>query len=170
MITMQMEGTDIVSKSLRNIGLSMRDKKVLIKDVIRPAAKIVNGVMQSKTPILQDGATFNVYSKGKLYAKINKGQLKKSVGIFSTAATRRYPALNIGPRFKRGSWKSPEKGGWFFYFIQLGVRGNNRVAPNTFIMDSYQATKNPAASIMTTNILKMLKRMNKVNGDHFEIV
>jgi hypothetical protein len=44
MITMQMEGTDIVSKSLRNIGLSMRDKKVLIKDVIRPAAKVVNGV------------------------------------------------------------------------------------------------------------------------------
>jgi hypothetical protein len=170
MITMQMEGTDIVSKSLRNIGLSMRDKKVLIKDVIRPAAKVVNGVMQSKTPILQDGATFNIYRNGSIYAKINKGQLKKSVGIFSTAATRRYPALNIGPRYKGGSWKSPEKGGWFFYFVQLGVRGNNRVAPNTFIMDSYQATKNPAASIMTTNILKMLKRMNKVNGDHFEIV
>jgi hypothetical protein len=170
MITMQMEGTDIVSKSLRNIGLSMRDKKVLIKDVIRPAAKVVNGVMQGKAPILQDGATFNIYRNGSIYAKINKGQLKKSVGIFSTAATRRYPALNIGPRYKGGSWKSPEKGGWFFYFIQLGVRGNNKVAPNTFIMDSYQATKNPAASIMTTNILKMLKRMNKVNGDHFEIV
>jgi hypothetical protein len=75
--------------------------------------------MQSKTPILQDGATFNVYSKGKLYAKINKGQLKKSVGIFSTAATRRYPALNIGPRFKRGSWKSPEKGRMVFLFYSI---------------------------------------------------
>lgn len=177
MITFKLEGQKIVSEALENIGLSMQDKKKLEKDVLRPAAKIVVKVMRSKAPKLKGNRSFDVYRTAKLkkgmrapkgmgqvYARIKSGQLRKSIWYFNTPSTKRYPALNIGPRYKKGVWAKPEKGGWHMHFVQAGYRGNNKVAPNTFVMDSFIATSKGVGNLMKKNTMRMLKKMVKVEG------
>ena len=177
MITFKLENQNIVSEALENIALSMQDKKKLEKQVLMPAAKIVVKVMRAKAPKLSGNRPFDIYrtaklkkgmrapkGMGQIYASITPNQLKNSINWFRTTATRKYPALNIGPRYKKGVWKNPDKEGWFMHFVQAGFRGKNKVAPNTFVMDSLIATKNGVSNLMKVRTLKLLDKMVKVKG------
>ena len=181
MITMKLEGAKMFSMELRNIGLSMQDKKKLIKDVILPSAKIVRKSMREAAPKLEGASSFNVYrtpkwnknmrapkGMGVIYAKIKPGQLKKSVGIIHTPATRKYPGLNIAPRYKKGVWKNPEKGGWYMHFVQFGTP---TTIAKPFVLQSFVAVESMIKRLLENDTLKMLKRIVRKHGhNHFEII
>lgn len=181
MIDFKLEGGKAVSMALRDIGLSMTDKKKLIKEVITPAAKIVRSEMRKKAPVLTGYPSFNVYrtpkmsrkmrapkGMGVIYVKIKPQQLKKSVGIFHTKATRVFPALNVGPRYKIGVWKKPEKGGWYMHMVQFGTPTTQAIP---FVLQAFVAVKSQVKNILENSTLNLLKRMVKVHGrNHFEIV
>tara|TARA_R110000824_G_scaffold5803_2_gene26718 strand:- start:782 stop:1327 length:546 start_codon:yes stop_codon:yes gene_type:complete len=181
MIKMKLEGTQMFSTELRNIGLSMQDKKKLIKEVILPSAKIVRKTMREAAPKLEGAPSFNVYrtpkisgkmkapkGMGVIYAKIKPGQLKKSVGIIRTSATRKYPALNIGPRYKKGVWVNPEKGGWYMHMVQFGTP---TTIAKPFVLQSFIAVESLVKRLLENDTLKMLKRMVRKHGhNHFKII
>lgn len=177
MIEFHPEGFQQVSKQLEAIALGVDDKRKVVKQVLRHGAKIVNKTMKDKTPVIKGGETFNVYrtnkinkgqrapkGMGKIYVKIKPGTLRKSVGIFQTKASRKFPGINIGPRFKSGVWKSPEKGGWFQYFVQTGSRGKFNVPPVTFVADSFRATSAKVKTVLETKMKSFVHRLVKANG------
>lgn len=78
-----------------------------------------------KSEIKDADGQFTVYRNGGIYAEIPKGTLKKSIGIgrSKTRNNRLFSAFWVGPRVK-GSFKDPEKGGWFAHFVNYGYLNN----------------------------------------------
>jgi hypothetical protein len=85
----------------------------------RSAMKLTQDAM--KAEIKDASETFKVYRNGGLYAEIKPGTLAKSIGIGKSKVNnpRLFSAYWVGPRVK-GSFKDPEKGGWFAHFINYG--------------------------------------------------
>tara|TARA_R110002051_G_scaffold103198_1_gene174955 strand:- start:18159 stop:18719 length:561 start_codon:yes stop_codon:yes gene_type:complete len=172
-ITIELKGKGLFFDAMKGIVRGVNEPKDLVKEVIRPAAKIVAKVMRQKTPVLKSGV-FNVYRTPKLsgkmkapkgmgviYAAIAAGTLKKSVGIFTTPASKKARALNVGPRYKRGVWKKPTKGGWFMHFVQFGT---DSVAPQPFVLPALLASRSGAGNLMKKNMGKLLARVVTKNG------
>tara|TARA_R110000796_G_scaffold15533_2_gene49317 strand:+ start:8909 stop:9415 length:507 start_codon:yes stop_codon:yes gene_type:complete len=161
MITMKLEGGKLTSQIFWDITRDIKDRKEIIKTVIKPAAKIVLKVMRETTPVLEGHPAFNVYRNGKLYVSIKPKQLKKSVGIFSTPATRKAGALNIGPRYKKGVWTKPEKGGWFMHMVQFGTA---YVEPQPFVLQALMSTKSGVSKLLQMGMEKRLKQVVRKDG------
>jgi hypothetical protein len=92
----------------RELGKLQRDAMALTRDAMRAEIKDAS-------------ETFKVYRNGGLYAEIKPGTLAKSIGIGKSKVNnaRLFSAYWVGPRVK-GSFKDPEKGGWFAHFINYG--------------------------------------------------
>ena len=98
---------------------------------------------------------------GVIYAAIKSGTLKKSVGIFTTPASRRARALNVGPRYKRGVWKKPTKGGWFMHVVQFGT---DTVRAQPFVLQSLLATRSGVAGLMKKNMKQLVDKVTMKEG------
>jgi hypothetical protein len=92
----------------RDLGKLQRDAMALTRDAMRAEIKDAS-------------ETFKIYRNGGLYAEIKPGTLAKSIGIGKSKVNnaRLFSAYWVGPRVK-GSFKDPERGGWFAHFINYG--------------------------------------------------
>ena len=158
MITMKLEGAKMFSMELRNIGLSMQDKKKLISQVILPSAKIVRKSMREAAPKLEGASSFNVYRTPKWNKNM---KAPKGMGVI-------YAKINIAPRYKKGVWVNPEKGGWYMHMVQFGTP---TTIAKPFVLQSFVAVESMIKRLLENDTLKMLKRMVTKHGhNHFEII
>ena len=179
MITMNLEGHKEMGVAIGTIIKGVNDKKAIIKEAIRPAAKIVTKVMRQKAPKLTGYPSFNVYrtpkqkpgtaapkGMGKIYVKIKPGQLRKSIFHFATNATRKAGALNVGPRYKKGVWAKPEKGGWYMHMVQFGAQN---VKAQPFVSQALIASSKGAGNLMAIGMKRILKNAAAKTGGKIEI-
>lgn len=173
MITMKLEGSNLTNSVFINVVKNVNDRRMLIKEVIIPAAKIVKKVMVQKAPVLKAPA-FNVYrtpkknkkqkapkGMGMIYVSIKPNQLKKSISYFQTAATKRAGAVNIGPRYKKGIWKKPDKGGWYMHMVQFGT---DTVKAQPFVLQALLATQSGVAKMLKNGMNNRLRNIVKKDG------
>lgn len=134
MITVELEGGPQFQSALERIARDIRDPKLFLSKVLRPAARPLVEAIAGATPKLSGYPSFDVYrtpkksnkmkapkGMGKIYVKIKPNQLKDSIGVFTTAVSRRAPAVYVGPRYKFGKWKKPDLGGWYWAMVQYGT-------------------------------------------------
>lgn len=165
-ITVDFEGAVWMDDKLKEIGVDMNNNKQIIKRILKPAAKDVVKKMRIMAPILTSAPSFNVYrtpkisnkmkapkGMGKIYVKIKKGQLAQSINWFQTPASKKAPAINIGPRYKRGVWRKPDKGGWYMHMVQFGT---DFVESQPFVLPALMASVNKVSSTMKRGAKKML--------------
>jgi hypothetical protein len=116
-VRVSIEGIDEVMKKLKK--LDDRIKKKVLKSVARESLKPM--VQSYKRNIKDADEVFKVYRNGKVYAEIIPGQLRRSVGIKFPKYLNSANAFgaSVGPR-RSGSFKDPEKGGWYAGFINFG--------------------------------------------------
>lgn len=97
--------------------LDRRVSKSVLKKTARKALK--PAVRIYKSEIQDSDEVFAVYRKGKVYAEIIPGQLRRSIAIkFPRVQSDRLVA-SVGPR-KTGKYRHPEVGGWFAGFVSFG--------------------------------------------------
>ncbi len=116
-VRVSVEGAEEVMRKLKR--LDDRITKKILKKVARESLKPM--VESYKRNIKKSDETFVVYKKGRVYAEILPGQLKRSVGV---KFPRRYNTksnfyASVGPR-RSGAFKNPNKGGWYAGFINFG--------------------------------------------------
>jgi hypothetical protein len=156
MITMKLEGDLMAKKAFLDISMSVVEKKKLIKEVMIPAAKDVVKAMRAIAP--KASGVFNVYrtpkqkkgmrapnGMGKIYVSIKPGQLRKSIMYWRTAASTRAGGINVGPRYRSGVWKKPDKGGWYMHMVQFGT---DSVDANPFVLKGLDASRGSAGAKM----------------------
>lgn len=175
MITTRLEGDQIVLDGFKRLTDVVNDRKKIRKEVIMPAAKIVKKVMIGLAPRLDTAPAFNVYrtpkqkkgmrapnGMGNIYVSIKPGQLKKSIKVFSTRNSSRNGALYIGPKYKSGVWKKPDKGGWYMHMVQFGT---DSVKPQPFVKPALLATRKGVGNLMANNYKKLIREgANKSKG------
>tara|TARA_R100001244_G_scaffold121245_1_gene90879 strand:+ start:6471 stop:7016 length:546 start_codon:yes stop_codon:yes gene_type:complete len=174
MIRVDMLGDEQTRKAFLRIAKALGNDNELIKKVIKPAAKPLVKAMRELAPELQSAPVFKVYrtpkksrklkapkGMGKVVYTIKSGTLKKSIGIFTTPNSRKMPAIYVGPRYKFASWKAPEKGGWFWPFVQFGT---DLVKANTFILKAAMATRSNVLGIAKSLAKKRVVEVVNKNG------
>jgi HK97 gp10 family phage protein len=174
MITAKLEGSEIAIKGFKTILDVVNDRRKIKTQVIHPAAKIVKKVMIGLAPKF-NGTSFDVYrtpkasgsmrapnGMGKIYVSIKPGQLKNSIKAFTTRRSSKSGAMYIGPRYKSGTWKKPEKGGWYMHMVQFGTQF---VKPQPFVKQALLATKKGISNLMEKSYKKLLAEgANKTLG------
>jgi len=175
MITAELEGNQIALDGFDTILDIVNDRQKVKREVIHPAAKIVKKVMIGLAPLLTTATSFDVYrtpkasgsmrapnGMGKIYVSIKPGQLKKSIKAFTTRRSSKSGAMYIGPKYKSGVWKKPEKGGWYMHMVQFGTEF---VKPQPFVKPALLATKKGISNMMEKNYKKVLSQaVSKTNG------
>jgi hypothetical protein len=116
-VKVQLEGVDQLMRKIKK--LDDRIKKRIIKKVGKKALPPM--VDSYKRNIKSADEVFKVYRDGKIYAEIQPGQLKKSIGIKTPKSlqSRNVVGLSVGPRRTR-RFADPEKGGWYGGMINFG--------------------------------------------------
>tara|TARA_R110002020_G_scaffold159525_8_gene343430 strand:- start:77 stop:631 length:555 start_codon:yes stop_codon:yes gene_type:complete len=160
-------GDNELALAFKNIAKELENDAAVIREVLKPPAKII--VKSMRTAAKPMGKDFVVYrtpkkkkgmrapnSMGKIYATIKSGTLARSIGIFQTKISKRWPSVYIGPRYKKGVWTDPEKGGWFLNMVQYGTPF---VKPNPFIMKGFNAGKSAAKSLLLKLMKKKVKKI-----------
>jgi len=116
-VKVKLEGVEETMKKLKK--LDDRLKKRIIKKVGR---KSLPPMVDSYQKNIKDAdEVFKVYREGKIVYEIMPGQLRRSVGIKSPKAlqSKNVIGLSVGPR-RSGTYRNPEKGGWYAGFINFG--------------------------------------------------
>lgn len=134
----QIEGLENAMRLLHNVADDVLKEKIL-NQVLRPHAQSV-GVAAFKAEITDSLEPVEVFRNGKLYATIDIGQLRESIGVF-IGKSKEYPNVQIGPRVK-GKFSNPNVGGWFAHFANYGFAANNRYhsGPNMGFADRAAST------------------------------
>ena len=116
-VRVKLEGADELMRKLKK--LDDRVKKKVLKKVARESLKPM--VRSYKSNITDADEVFKVYRNGKIYAEIQPGQLKRSIGVKFPKHLNRSNVFgaSVGPR-RSGAYKSPTKGGWYGGFINFG--------------------------------------------------
>ena len=176
-VSFKLEGQQIASAAFKELLDAVNDRKKVEKEVIRPAAKILKKVMRQLAPVLNE-SSFDVYrtskkdsgmrapnGMGNIYVSIKPQQLRKSVQIFSTGKSRKSGALYVGPKYKSGVWKKPDKGGWYMHMVQFGTAS---VSPQPFVAPAMRGSSKGVANLMELGFKKILKRVCSRNKNVIE--
>ena len=131
-----------------NLGTITSGKVLGNKELIRAMNKIPYEVKKNKFFM----AVFRQAAKpiiAAARANINneEGQLKKSIKAFSTRASRRLPALYVGPKATGGSAKKNEQRGGGFYGAMVEY-GTESAAPHPFMRPAWDKSQNQAAELL----------------------
>jgi hypothetical protein len=126
----------------------------------RNAMRLTRDAMRSE--ITDSTETIKVYRNGGLYAEIEPGTLKRSIGIGKSKTNgpaRLFSAYWVGPRVK-GAFKDPEKGGWFAHFINYGnIKSGNYAGSNRGFADRAKSRTMPLVlAQFTANAKAYLER------------
>jgi HK97 gp10 family phage protein len=115
---------------------------------------------QASKPIIQSAraelSKYNEYSQ--------TGQLRKSIKAFSTKASRKLPALYVGPKATGGSAKKNDQRGGGFYGAMLEY-GTATSDPHPFMRPAWDKSQGSAGSILLEGsraiVEKVLQRETK---------
>tara|TARA_R100001086_G_scaffold146577_1_gene77552 strand:- start:2711 stop:3172 length:462 start_codon:yes stop_codon:yes gene_type:complete len=93
-------------------------------------------------------------------SKINndEGDLKRSIKAFSTRASRRLPAIYVGPKATGGSAKKNEQRGGGFYGAMVEY-GTTTAQPHPFMRPAWEQTQGSAASILLEGTRKIVEKI-----------
>jgi len=86
------------------------------------------------------------------------GRLKKSIGFFTTRASKKYMGAYVGPRVKGAFGKGKGKSGWYGPFVEYGDevmlwgKGTGKAQP--FFLPAWNATK----STMNKDMIKQAEK------------
>jgi len=138
----------------RDLGALQRNAMALTRDAMR-------------AEITDSSETIKVYRNGGLYAEIEPGTLKRSIGIGrskTNGPARLFSAYWVGPRVKN-AFKDPEKGGWFAHFINYGnIKSGNYSGSNRGFAERAKSRTMPLVLAKFTANAKVYleKEFNKV--------
>lgn len=148
-----------------NLGTITSGKVLGNKELIRAMNKIPYEVKKNKFFM----AVFRQAAKpiiAAARANINneEGQLKKSIKAFSTRASRRLPALYVGPKATGGSAKKNEQRGGGYYGAMVEY-GTATADPHPFMRPAWDKSQNQAGELLLRGaqaiVEKVLQRETK---------
>lgn len=148
-----------------NLGTITSGKVLGNKELIRAMNKIPYEVKKNKFFM----AVFRQAAKpiiAAARANINneEGQLKKSIKAFSTRASRRLPALYVGPKATGGSAKKNEQRGGGYYGAMVEY-GTATADPHPFMRPAWDKSQSQAAELLVRGaqaiVEKVLQRETK---------
>lgn len=88
----------------------------------------------------------------------DEGQLKKSIKAFSTKASRRLPALYVGPKATGGaSTKNDQRGGG--YYGAIVEYGSATASPHPFMRPAWDKAQSNALGILTAGAQKIVQKI-----------
>ena len=104
--------------------------------------------------------------KAQALAPKRSGQLAKSIGFFTTKASRRVGGGYVGPRVK-GKFRSMDNTGFYGAFVEyggevmFGGRGHGKEGNQAFMRPAYEQTKNAMMGNLLRDSRKMMLREAK---------
>ena len=136
-------GNKALIKAMNKIPYEVKKNKFFMA-VFRAAAK----------PIIAAGrvelSKYNEYSE--------TGQLRKNIKAFSTRASRRLPALYVGPKATGGSAKKNEQRGGGYYGAMLEY-GTATSAPHPFMRPAWDKTQTQAGDILLAGAQAIVEKV-----------
>jgi len=127
-----------LQKALKQIPYEVKRNKLMMA-VFRQAAKPI--IAQARANINND-----------------EGDLKRSIKAFSTRASRRLPALYVGPKATGGSAKKNNQRGGGFYGAMVEY-GTAHAAPHPFMRPAWEMKKNSAGAILLEGARKVVEKV-----------
>ena len=109
---------------------------------------------QAAKPII--AAARGELSKYKEYSQT--GQLRKNIKAFSTRASRRLPALYVGPKATGGSAKKNEQrgGGYYGAMLEYGTATSD---PHPFMRPAWDKTQTQAGDILLAGAQAIVEKV-----------
>ena len=136
-------GNKALIKAMNKIPYEVKKNKFFMA-VFRQAAK----------PII--AAARGELSKYKEYSQT--GQLRKNIKAFSTRASRRLPALYVGPKATGGSATKNEQRGGGYYGAMLEY-GTATSAPHPFMRPAWDKTQTQAGDILLAGAQAIVEKV-----------
>jgi|TARA_R100000655_G_scaffold35790_2_gene69586 HK97 gp10 family phage protein len=127
-----------LQKALKQIPYEVKRNKLMMA-VFRQAAKPI--IAQARANINND-----------------EGDLKRSIKAFSTRASRRLPALYVGPKATGGSAKKNNQRGGGFYGAMVEY-GTAHAAPHPFMRPAWEMKQNAAGAILLEGARKVVEKV-----------
>ena len=88
----------------------------------------------------------------------DEGQLKRSIKAFSTKASRRLPALYVGPKATGGSaTKNEQRGGGFYGAIV--EYGSATASPHPFMRPAWEKSKSSSEAILLAGVKAIVEKV-----------
>jgi HK97 gp10 family phage protein len=156
-------GDKETARALKRLGGRKTLPRILQIQAMKKSAKRITKAARSN---IQDAPTHTVKRKGKVVAKITRGQLKKSLGTY--VGKRMDPSVTkvyVGPRLKYG-FKSPETAGWYGHFVEYGhMSVFGHVPAHPFIRKSNVDTAGKiAGEMIAKDFIYVIRRRAKKLG------
>ena len=120
---------------------------------------------KNKTKVFRENSK-PLIKKAKDLVVDETGQLRDSIGFFTTKASRRVGGGFVGPRV-RGVYRSMQKTGFYGAFVEYGAttnfggKGPTQKGNQEFMKPAYEQTKNIMLSNMLRDSRKMMLREAK---------
>tara|TARA_R110002051_G_scaffold98296_2_gene168439 strand:+ start:2171 stop:2647 length:477 start_codon:yes stop_codon:yes gene_type:complete len=133
-------GNRRLAKALRKIPYKVKKNKFLLA-VFRAAAK----------PIIAQ-------ARMELSKYHDTGQLAKSIKAFSTKASRKLPAIYVGPKATGGSAKKDAQRGGGFYGAMLEY-GTPTASARPFMRPAWDKSQKQAESIMLAGVQTIVQKI-----------
>ena len=131
-------GNKALIKAMRRIPYKVKKNKFFLA-VFRQAAKPI--IAAARAEINND-----------------EGQLKRSIKAFSTKASRRLPALYVGPKATGGSaTKNAQRGGG--YYGAMVEYGTATASPHPFMRPAWDKTQTQARDILLAGAQKIVEKI-----------
>ena len=127
-----------LQKALKQIPYEVKRNKLMMA-VFRQAAKPI--IAQARANINND-----------------EGDLKRSIKAFSTRASRRLPALYVGPKATGGSAKKNNQrgGGYYGAMVEYGTVHSD---PHPFMRPAWEMKQNAAGAILLEGAKKVVEKV-----------
>ncbi len=141
---LEITGVEATLAAMKGFDETLRLK--VMKSAGRRAAKPMVDSYREEISNFQ-GDKFTVYRSGSVYAEIRPGQLRDSIApMFFRSKKRDMIITVIGPRVK-GSFRDPNKGGWFAHFINYGyLSGGKYIGKNLGFADRARQKAAPSVN------------------------
>ena len=136
-------GNKSLIKAMNKIPYEVKKNKFFMA-VFRQAAKPIIAAARGEL------SKYNEYSE--------TGQLRKNIKAFSTRASRRLPALYVGPKATGGSAKKNEQRGGGYYGAMLEY-GTATSAPHPFMRPAWDKTQTQAGDILLAGAQAIVEKV-----------
>ena len=136
-------GNKALIKAMNKIPYEVKKNKFFMA-VFRQAAKPIIAAARGEL------SKYNEYSE--------TGQVRKNIKAFSTRASRRLPALYVGPKATGGSAKKNEQRGGGYYGAMLEY-GTATSAPHPFMRPAWDKTQTQAGDILLAGAQAIVEKV-----------
>lgn len=131
------------------------------KELIRAMRKIPYAVKKDKffMAVFRQAAK-PIIAAARANIDNKDGDLKRSIKAFTTRASRRLPALYVGPKASGGSAsKNSQRGGG--YYGAMVEYGTATAAPHPFMKPAWERTHSQASTLLLKGALAIVEKVLK---------